>query len=74
MGLKKTKYGKAYKVSKIIQAPEKNDQALKEMLVKYGPVSVAIDASSEGFNDYATDRIFSSVNTDLADCKSDPTG
>uniref|UniRef100_A0A0R3VZK1 Pept_C1 domain-containing protein n=1 Tax=Taenia asiatica TaxID=60517 RepID=A0A0R3VZK1_TAEAS len=40
------------KVAKFVKVPEKSEEQLKISVAKVGPVSVAIDASSQGFMFY----------------------
>ena len=44
--------GTIYKISSFIWVNQGDDQALMEVLDKYGPVAVAIDASNPRFTNY----------------------
>jgi hypothetical protein len=52
-GLSDKKFGNLYSVSKLYMSQQGNDQALMELLDKYGPVTIGFDASSPIFNSYA---------------------
>lgn len=52
-GLSDKSHGNLYSVSKMYMSEAGNDQALMELLDKYGPVTVGFDASSQLFNSYA---------------------
>ena len=44
--------GTIYKISSFIWVKQEDDNALKEVLDKYGPVAVALDASNSEFIQY----------------------
>ena len=53
MGAKDNSHGEKWKVSSVIRAKERDDQAMMELLHKFGPLSVYIDASHWGAPWYA---------------------
>jgi len=55
--------GAIYKIKSFIWVKQGDDNALKEVLEKYGPVAVALDASNPKFIHYYNDYFGSSSDS-----------